>query len=450
MEHGRRPLYEPPIKRPEPENMERRGFLIWAGGVAALAGGKFVSDKIGEWQASKAERQAKDHSRQERRVENARQSLEQEKVTLRENINKGIQIADLSHQLINKYNLTLEEMQSLDSDDPRKIEFSKKLLAQLREIDALPHQDSGDVTVRYLVQASQYAEKLRDNPEALNSTATLFRCLKLWIDKSGTATAYEHNFAAGYWQLKKLKPEEIVAKFEKLVDFFDKHNIPKDNLLQEDLLYYLQDPEFDWNLDAAKMEALLDKRCPRWRETRATNMSDTSDGNRPYQKHNNDLAAFTIFELNRIDRMVSQLSNAQFREYLFAERDRDLGETLTELGGLIPLTATGRWPVDFKAREQVDNEQYTKPDEQAVLAPAFLMEYHLHATTPNIGDSILGPSAADTGRIIPGAVITSMKKDELAVHVYVSRRTKDYGSDMPRFGEVDVLSLGIIKRNAST
>ncbi len=430
LERGKKP--EMPLSTGEP-NQDRRTFMRTVFGLALVGAGARAYHEVDK--------------RQE--PERKKRELENEKNNIRRAIDSGIEVAEKSVRLTNEYNSGVRQLKKLGKGDKEYKELDENLKKVWDELDKLPSRRQGSRIEAYLAEANVYAKKVRDNEVTLAAVATLFCYLKKWLGhESKYAAEYQHNLAAGYVRLEKISPALIAQKLDVLTDFFERKKIPKENLRQEDVLYYLIDNQFDWSLDAEGMEKFFSQRCVRWRETPATLLPNKKEeGSVYYYAHNNELSAFNVFELNRIRRVVEQIHDPHFKRYLFAERNRDLKERDTELGGLIPLPEQGKWLLDFVPEEKSRNNGYVNTPLQTVLRPAFLMEYHFHATQLREEDNPIGigPSYGDAGGVFPSAVITSLNNKEIAVHIYVSRSDGTLGFGTDYYGKVDVVSLGVVQ-----
>ena len=358
--------------------------------------------------------------------------LEAEKFSLRKRIDKGIKQSIRTDEIIREHRQVRERLETLPEGSPEWDVFKKQSRALNWEMLDMPSRKLGGLIAYNLMEANPYAEQLLQNENALNNLSVLsatYRRGAGWSDFFWFP--YNHNQAPGYLELGKLPAQEVHEKLEALTEHQKKQGSSIHRLIPENSLYSLLDRKFDIELTPEKMQQELDTASPDWRKWEE-NFGDRNSSNK--------LEAFDVFELNKMQRVLEQMKNPEFAKSVFAERDNDLRERLSESGGVIPFPETSSALLSIPPKEKGYNNEYVVPGQRVAMESATIVPYHFHAV--DVTSDLRGPSDGDDGNAVPNVVFSSIDKDDIAVHFYVSR----YNRENDRYDRMDVMSLGLLRK----
>jgi hypothetical protein len=351
----------------------------------------------------------------------------------------GCEQEKIFHELVERHNALVHELRDLEKE-------SEEYVAHFNEIKSIRFQLSdyrivrGSQSYGLLAEATPYAEKLLQSEKAMDNLA-LIRVLYSGNDgslSSENTFPYWHNLAPAYLELEQCSPQEIIQKFDALVEHMKQFRQRPDQVAQEKIMYSMIDKGFYFSLTPAVVAERLDSAAPDWKSYPATHVNKDS-----YLSYNN-FSDLDIFELNRLKEVAAQLAHPNFREQVFAARKEDLDHPYSEHGGTIDRPEKGPNLRVFTPKEIFGNSYYVIPNETALAGFTSPATFHFHATKIDEGPEHQGPGGGDMGFFSPGVVFSSVSESEILVHFYASRQR--WGADGNREDVNVVICLGTIKK----
>ncbi len=359
-------------------------------------------------------------------------SINEEIQKLRPLIEQGISTAEGMKRIIEEQRRMIVERDQLVEDSQEWTHLNDKVGELSKQFNVVDWYTIGDHLSAPLVAANPMAQEVLNTPQALENLALL----RLnWPGYAPGSRRYEwnyqHNHAAGYRELGRYSRAEFLERLELFKKGCKDNTIDTRFLSPEDVLYCLADERFDFSLDDQKFQSFLDTTAHDWQTTPAQNTKYTA---------NNTGENFSVFDRNRMSRVIEQFKNPLFRKSLFADRDDDLKDTDTEHGGVIPFFRDKRGLVVLPPEKRRDNETYVVPPSRSVAAVSSPAAYHLHATQMTEEVQYAGPSQPDSGTPILEVVFTSLGADQMLGHAFVSR----YDPNTMHYTAMSVMSLGYV------
>lgn len=363
--------------------------------------------------------------------------VEAEKALVLVEIRQGLQNQKSFSQKLITYNNLVEKSQKFPKDSDKH----KSLQNEARGLNLQwPGYwiERGNLRVGLLHEANEYANDFLSNSKAVENLAVARMLYREEITGFGDKELrYHHNCAFAYLELGKLSQELVKGKMITLFEYAENNNLRISDIPQEQIIYALGDGDFDFSLTSKKVEKLLNKLAPDWR-----NFKDTHSDRSSYLQYNN-LSSFTIFELNRLKSVLVRLSDTTFTSSVFKARDLDLQNNNTEYGGVIPKPGTGEGLEVIPGMKEEDNSAYVLPHRSVIRLFGSASAFHFHATKAEEPEDVRGPSGSDNAFFGPGVVFTSVDRDTILAHFYTSREYVN--SEQKREYKNVVVSLGSIK-----
>lgn len=406
----------------------RRNFLT---GLMALGGAALVADRAGF-----IEKGVETYERYE--MKQFKEAVEKEKGGVKKLIAEGVENAKKFNEIKLRYNKIVEAAQQFDEAS----EAYKKVTAELQPLDEELKQyywERGWQSEAPFIEANPFAEQLLKDTAAVETLAAARVSYRENISAgSGNAELkYHHNCVRAYLDLGQQAPEQVKEKIEQLAEVVpDLGAVP-----EEKILYYLLDIGFDLSLTAEKLQTELSREIPGWDKYKATHE------NKDTYLHFNDLKVLDIFDLNRLRRVTMQLKSERFRATLFSLRDKDLEDPTTELGGVIPIPFEDKHIHNAPTEPHFNNDLYLPGPAQTMDALRGVAAFHFHATQMEEPPGVQGPSGADSEYFFPGVVFSSVNKDTILTHFFVSRALR--GENFEPILRNDVVCLGEIHQNST-
>jgi hypothetical protein len=421
------PSYPDQDRRKDEEKKSKRGIsrraLLFG---AATAGVAAVTPKFLKWY-------------EEHEASELQESIDREKKLISEDIDAGIESVEIFDSLLREYNDLVAELKALDEGSKRHLEIKEKLRPLDRKISRM-YVRRGGFRIGPMPEATPFAESIKENPRAIEALALVRAMFADATDtflKSPRKFPYWHNCAKAYLELGKQSDEEIKSKLGQLFEYCDENDIDIARVAFEQILYCLIDESFDFSLTAKKMESAITAHVPGWKENRPTHADKDN------YRHYNDLSAFSVFELNRMNAVLAQLKDDAFVSDLFTIRDLDVKNDKTELGGVIPIPEKGDRLRHIPAKREDYNSSYVTPNQEVIDMFSGASTYHFHTTSVETPEEYQGPSGGDHGFFTTGVVFSSVNQKTIRAHFYASRYNfvakKDRSTN-------DVVFLGDVNR----
>lgn len=395
----------------------RRKFLVAAGGTAvALAGGGALLEG-------------------KRREE---EKINGEVKVIQKDIQHGLGSDVARERLRQEYNAHVRTIRTLDANSS---DYARELHELKRISDVLDSYAMKKGLVVYLPipEADPYARSFSDDTKALRNLAIVRMAYREHIQSEEHKEAsfrYWHNCAAAYKELGFKSEGEIKKRLAELFEYARANKIKVSSISQEQILYSLLDDNFDFSLTYDTVEDFLTLHFPDWQKHPATHMNKDT-----YVSYNTP-SVVDIFSLNRLQRVAEQLAKPVFVKSVFQARDQDVLHQNGETGGTIPLPRNGNTLHSIQATESEGDHTYIIPNQSAIEKFRAVADFHFHASKEEVSPEIQGPSGADMAFFAPGVVFSSINKDTILAHFYVSEVVE--GVDLLMN---DVVCLGEIKRN---
>jgi hypothetical protein len=422
---------------------ELRRKIVTGGGVvlaAAAAGGINEGIKFAERQGEEAEAKRLAQDEAEFTV-----LVEREKLRLIPLIRVGLEDQARQFKILEEARATLRSFlpQAEKLRARGEIEESLAVLGDATEqeerIRSRVQTRRGNHYYMLFDEANPFAEQLLTDDPALTSLATASLLYRRGSEAQRGETEdlpYWHNLAQGYIELKKLDRDRLR---EKLAAFFAYARKTSTVEVQpEQILYALLDDHFDFNLEPAAITQLLDQERPSWKEYPSTHNDRIPD-----DQYNN-FTDLDIFELNKLRAVITQLQNPQFKSSVFAARDADLLDVMSEHGGVIPRPEIGD-RLETYPGTPVGNGSYVNTTIGAMRSLISPAQFHFHATQRETPADIHGPSGIDSAYFSPEVVFTSLNGDTVLAHFFVSREKFDINTG-PGHSQI-IVCLGEIRKS---
>lgn len=416
----------------EQSNMSRRGFLKGVLGAAGVA--------IGGGAAREGYRMATPN---EVAIDTTKESWDEIlgpiKERLIEEISDGIQGTAEAKALTEEHNAMIPQLKALEKDDPAYKELLDKKIQLMRHIrEVRPTRWTGGSGAAPFEIANAYAKKLLADDAALTNLALLRHAtitqrptIEFVNERALKDLEYWHNHAAAYVELGSLSFDDIADRIEAVANgVYERDGTLLAEQQEEDIIYALFDERFDPTLTAEQVQGRVQHESSDWQAM--------EHANHEKDVHEEAYDQLSVFELNRLQRLYEQLQDEAFRTSLFTERNLDLDERRTELGGVVPVPGQDHALLPLEPRTKKGNDSYSPPIERELYSPYAIGSYHFHATKVEEDANVYGPSGADIGSSLPSVVFTSVDQQHIATHFHVTRwkSKEDYQTIVISLGSV--------------
>lgn len=407
-------------ERPKVAPITRRNFLVGAGvSTVALAGSGALLEG---------------HRREEEKINGEIKIVHTE-------IQRGLESDVTRERLRQEYNTHVRKIQTFDSNSPDYENGLRELVRIAKELNSYT-MGKGLLSYLPIPEATPYAHSFSEDTKALRNLAVVRITYREHIQNEEHAEAafqYWHNCAGAYKDLGLKSEGEIKKRLEELFEYTRANNIKVSSISQEQILYSLLDDKFDFSLKYDSVENFLSLHFPDWQKHPETHMNKDT-----YISYNTP-SVIDIFALNRLQRVAEQLIKPAFVKSVFQSRDADVLHQNGESGGTIPLPEKGTSLQVIPATKFEGDASYVVPNQSAVEEFRSVATFHFHATKDVMSPEVQGPSGVDMAFFAPGVVFSSIDKDTILAHFYVSTP-----SDIAELLLNNVVCLGEIKRNDAT